>query len=105
MEKNKKKVVIKKYANRRLYNTGTSTYAKLEDLAEMVKNGEEFVVLDAKTEEDLTRSVLTQIIFELETKEQNLFAGRIFATINWVLWRQYAKFGSKISRIITKFLQ
>ena len=72
MEKNKEPLIIKKYANRRLYNTGTSTYAKLEDLAEMVKNGEEFVVLDAKTEEDLTRSVLTQIIFELETKGQNL---------------------------------
>ena len=57
---------------RRLYNTGTSTYATLEDLAEMVKNGEEFIVQDAKTEEDLTRSVLTQIIFELETKGQNL---------------------------------
>ena len=72
MEKTKEPIIIKKYANRRLYNTGTSTYAKLEDLAEMVKNGEEFVVLDAKTEEDLTRSVLTQIIFELETKGQNL---------------------------------
>ncbi len=72
MEKPKEPLIIKKYANRRLYNTGTSTYARLEDLAEMVKNGEEFVVLDAKTEEDLTRSVLTQIIFELETKGQNL---------------------------------
>ena len=72
MEKTKEPLIIKKYANRRLYNTGTSTYATLEDLAEMVKNGEEFIVQDAKTEEDLTRSVLTQIIFELETKGQNL---------------------------------
>ena len=59
-------VVIKKYANRRLYNTGTSTYVTLEDLAEMVKRDEEFVVQDAKTGEDITHSVLTQIIFELE---------------------------------------
>src|SRR6266568_1317685 len=67
-------VTIKKYANRRLYNTGTSTYVTLEDLAAMVKKGEDFVVYDAKTGEDITRSVLTQIIFEQENKEggQNL---------------------------------
>ena len=66
-------VTIKKYANRRLYNTGTSTYVTLEDLAAMVKNGEDVVVYDAKTSEDITRSVLTQIIFEQENKEgQNL---------------------------------
>ena len=66
-------VTIKKYANRRLYNTGTSTYVTLEDLAAMVKIGEDFVVYDAKTGEDITRSVLTQIIFEQENKEgQNL---------------------------------
>ena len=66
-------VTIKKYANRRLYNTGTSTYVTLEDLAEMVKRGEEFTVQDAKTGEDITHSVLTQIIFELENKEgQNM---------------------------------
>jgi polyhydroxyalkanoate synthesis repressor PhaR len=66
-------VTIKKYANRRLYNTGTSTYVTLEDLASMVKIGEDFVVYDAKTGEDITRSVLTQIIFEQENKEgQNL---------------------------------
>jgi polyhydroxyalkanoate synthesis repressor PhaR len=66
-------VTIKKYANRRLYNTGTSTYVTLEDLAGMVKSGEDFVVYDAKTGEEITRSVLTQIIFEQENKEgQNL---------------------------------
>src|SRR6202043_353506 len=66
-------VTIKKYANRRLYNTGTSTYVTLEDLAAMVKTGEDFVVFDAKTGEEITRSVLTQIIFEQENKEgQNL---------------------------------
>src|SRR5580698_10472200 len=59
-------VTIKKYANRRLYNTGTSTYVTLEDLAAMVKTGEDFVVFDAKTGEEITRSVLTQIIFEQE---------------------------------------
>ncbi len=73
MTKTAEPVTIKKYANRRLYNTGTSTYVTLEDLAAMVKNGEDFVVYDAKTSEDITRSVLTQIIFEQENKEgQNL---------------------------------
>jgi polyhydroxyalkanoate synthesis repressor PhaR len=71
--KTQEPVTIKKYANRRLYNTGTSTYVTLEDLAGMVKAGEDFVVYDAKTGEDITRSVLTQIIVEQENKEgQNL---------------------------------
>ncbi len=66
-------VTIKKYANRRLYNTGTSTYVTLDDLSEMVKKGEDFVVEDAKTGDDITHSVLTQIIFELENKDgQNM---------------------------------
>lgn len=66
--------VIKKYANRRLYHTGTSTYVTLEDLAGMVQNGEDFVVYDARSGDDITRSVLTQIIFEQENKagEDNL---------------------------------
>jgi len=73
MAKSEAPVTIKKYANRRLYNTGTSTYVTLEDLAAMVKGGEDFVVYDAKTGEDITRTVLTQIIFEQENKEgQNL---------------------------------
>lgn len=72
MGKTQEPTVIKKYANRRLYNTGTSTYVTLEDLAEMVKAQEDFVVFDAKTSEDITRSVLTQIIFEQENKGQNL---------------------------------
>lgn len=62
-------ITIKKYANRRLYNTGSSTYVTLEDLATMVKSGDEFVVQDAKTGEDITRSVLAQIIFDQEAKE------------------------------------
>jgi polyhydroxyalkanoate synthesis repressor PhaR len=66
-------IEIKKYANRRLYNTGTSAYVTLEDLAAMVKTGEDFIVHDAKSGEDITRTVLTQIIFEQENKEgQNL---------------------------------
>jgi polyhydroxyalkanoate synthesis repressor PhaR len=67
------RVVIKKYANRRLYNTGSSSYVTLEHLREMVKEGVDFVVYDAKTGEDITRSVLGQIIFEEESRgEQNL---------------------------------
>ena len=65
-------VVVKKYANRRLYNTATSSYVTLEDLATMIKEGGDFVVYDAKTGEDITRSVLTQIIVEQEQKGQNL---------------------------------
>ncbi len=72
MAKSDDPTIIKKYANRRLYNTGTSTYVTLEDLASMVKGGEDFVVFDAKTGEDITHSVLTQIIFEQENKGQNL---------------------------------
>lgn len=65
-------VLIKKYANRRLYNTQTSCYITLEDLFQMIQKGEDFVVKDAKSGEDLTRSVLTQIIFEQEAKGYNL---------------------------------
>jgi len=61
-------VKIKKYANRRLYNTGTSSYVTLDHLCQMVKDGVDFVVHDAKTGEDITRSVLTQIIVEEEGK-------------------------------------
>jgi polyhydroxyalkanoate synthesis repressor PhaR len=67
------RVVIKKYANRRLYNTASSSYVTLEHLSEMVKQGVNFVVYDAKTNEYITRSVLTQIIFEEESRDgQNL---------------------------------
>lgn len=74
MANQKQPTTIKKYANRRLYHTGTSTYVTLEDLAGMVRAGEDFLVYDAKTGEDITRSVLTQIIFEEESKvgQQNL---------------------------------
>ena len=64
--------IIKKYANRRLYHTGTSTYVTLEDLARMVKDGEVFVVTDARSGDDITRAVLGQIIFEQEGRGQHL---------------------------------
>ncbi|HYD30832.1 MAG TPA: polyhydroxyalkanoate synthesis repressor PhaR [Azospirillaceae bacterium] len=65
-------ITIKKYANRRLYNTATSSYVTLDHLCQMVKDGFDFVVYDAKTGEDITRSVLTQIIVEEESKGQNM---------------------------------
>ena len=65
-------VIIKKYANRRLYNTATSSYVTLDDLRKMVQEDVDFVVVDAKTNEDLTRSVLTQIIVDEESRGQNL---------------------------------
>ena len=72
MAKTDQPTTIKKYANRRLYNTGTSTYVTLEDLAAMVKEGEDFLVYDAKTGEDITRSVLAQIIMEQEKFRKQL---------------------------------
>jgi len=92
-------VVIKKYANRRLYNTGTSTYVTLEDLAEMVKRGEEFNVQDAKTGEDITHPVLTQIIFELENKD-----GQNMLPISFL--RQLISFyGDQMQMIVPSFLE
>jgi polyhydroxyalkanoate synthesis repressor PhaR len=66
------KIVIKKYANRRLYNTAKSSYVTLDDLSKMIRAGQDFSVYDAKTGEDITRSVLTQIIFEEEAKGQSM---------------------------------
>lgn len=65
-------ITIKKYANRRLYNTATSSYVTLDHLAQMVKEGTQFAVFDAKSGDEITRSVLTQIIVEEEAKGQNL---------------------------------
>jgi polyhydroxyalkanoate synthesis repressor PhaR len=67
-----KVAIVKKYANRRLYNTGSSRYVTLDDLSRMVRQGQHFVVHDAKTGEDLTRSILTQIILEEDGKGRNL---------------------------------
>src|SRR3989440_3616253 len=100
MAKSDSPVTIKKYANRRLYNTGTSTYVTLEDLAIMVKNGEDFAVFDAKTGDDITRSVLTQIIFEQENKEgaQNLLP------INFL--RQLIRFyGDSMQMLVPRYLE
>ena len=65
-------ITIKKYANRRLYNTATSSYVTLDHLCQMVKEGVDFTVYDAKTSENITRTVLTQIIVEEEAKGENL---------------------------------
>ena len=70
--KDNERVTIKKYANRRLYNTATSSYVTLDHLAQMVKDGTDFAVFDAKTGEDITRSVLTHIIVEEESKGPHL---------------------------------
>jgi polyhydroxyalkanoate synthesis repressor PhaR len=92
-------ITIKKYANRRLYNTGTSTYVTLEDLATMVKQGENFVVYDAKTGEDITRSVLAQIIFEQENKE-----GQNLLPINFL--RQLIRFyGDSMQMLVPRYLE
>jgi len=99
MAKSEEPIVIKKYANRRLYNTGTSTYVTLEDLAGMVKNGEDFVVYDAKTSEDITRSVLTQIIFEQENK-----AGQNLLPITFL--RQLIRFyGDSMQMLVPRYLE
>ena len=71
-EPGREPVVVKKYANRRLYDTSSSAYVTLDDLAEMVKSGVDFVVYDAKTNEDLTRQILTQIIVEQEGRGEHL---------------------------------
>ena len=91
-------ITIKKYANRRLYNTGTSTYVTLEDLAALVKKGEDFQVVDAKTGDDITHQVLTQIIFEQENKGQNLLP------INFL--RQLIRFyGDQVQSFVPKYLE
>ncbi len=99
MAKPEEPITIKKYANRRLYNTGTSTYVTLEDLAVMVKAGEDFVVYDAKTGEDITRSVLAQIIFEQENKE-----GQNLLPINFL--RQLIRFyGDSMQMLVPRYLE
>ncbi len=99
MAKTEQPTTIKKYANRRLYNTGTSTYVTLEDLAAMVKNGEDFLVYDAKTGDDITRSVLAQIIFEQENKAgQNLLPTTFL--------RQLIRFyGDSMQMVVPRYLE
>lgn len=76
-----KKILIKKYPNRRLYNTQISSYIALNDLFKMVRQGIEFTVVDSKTNEDLTRSILAQIIFEQEAKGYNLLSSNFLRQI------------------------
>lgn len=95
---NSEPVVIKKYANRRLYNTSSSAYVTLDDLAKMVKDGDDFVVFDAKSGDDITRTVLTQIIFEEEGKGQNLLP------INFL--RQLIRFyGDSMEAFVPSYLE
>jgi len=99
MAKENKPITIKKYANRRLYNTGTSAYITLEDLAAMVKKGDDFVVFDAKSGDDITRSVLTQIIFEQEGKN-----GQSLMPINFL--RQLIRFyGDSMQMLVPSYLE
>jgi polyhydroxyalkanoate synthesis repressor PhaR len=99
MAKSEGPITIKKYANRRLYNTGTSTYVTLEDLAGMVKSGEDFQVHDAKTGEDITRQVLAQIIFEQENKE-----GQSLLPIAFL--RQIIRFyGDSMQMLVPRYLE
>lgn len=99
MAKNDGKIMIKKYANRRLYNTGTSTYVTLDDLAQMVKKGEDFAVQDAKTGEDITHSVLTQIIFEQESKTGNTLLPISF------LRQLITYYGDQMQAVIPSYLE
>lgn len=90
-------VIIKKYANRRLYDTSTSSYVTLEHLARLIREGQDFVVQDAKSGEDLTRSVLTQIIFEEENKGANLLP------VNFL--RQVIRFyGDQVQSVLPAYL-
>lgn len=99
MSESKGPITIKKYANRRLYNTGTSTYVTLDDLGDMVRREEDFVVVDAKSGEDITRSVLTQIIFEQENKGQNNLLPVTFL-------RQLIRFyGDSIQTVVPSYLE
>lgn len=99
MSADKQPITIKKYANRRLYNTGTSSYVTLDDLAEMVKKGEDFQVFDAKSGDDITRSVLAQIIFEQEGK-----AGENLLPIAFL--RQLIRFyGDSMQSLVPRYLE
>jgi polyhydroxyalkanoate synthesis repressor PhaR len=99
MAKENEPITIKKYANRRLYNTSTSAYITLEDLAALVKKGDDFVVFDAKTGDDITRSVLSQIIFEQEGKD-----GQSLMPINFL--RQLIRFyGDSLQMLVPSYLE
>ena len=95
----KEPVTIKKYANRRLYNTASSSYVTLDHLSQMVKDGVEFLVYDAKTGEDITRSVLTQIIVEEESK-----GGQTMLPVSFL--RQLIGFyGDSLQSLVPRYLE
>lgn len=91
-------IVIKKYANRRLYNTARSSYVTLDHLAEMVRDGEDFVVRDAKSGDDITRSVLTQIIFEEETKGASMLPTNFLRQI-------ISLYGNSLQSVVPGYLE
>lgn len=96
--KSDKPTVIKKYANRRLYDTGRSSYVTLDDLCIMVKEGRDFVVYDAKSGDDLTRSVLTQIIVDQESKGNNMLPTNFL--------RQFIGFyGDNLQNLVPSYLE
>ncbi|MFN3827758.1 MAG: polyhydroxyalkanoate synthesis repressor PhaR [Micavibrio sp.] len=96
--KSDKPTVIKKYANRRLYDTGRSSYVTLDDLCTMVKENRDFVVYDAKSGEDLTRSVLTQIIVDQESKGHNMLPTNFL--------RQFIGFyGDSLQNLVPNYLE
>jgi len=91
-------IIIKKYANRRLYNTDSSSYVTLDDLARMVKDGDDFVVKDAKSGEDITHSVLTQIIFEEESKGETLLPTNFLRQL-------IAFYGDGLQKVVPDYLE
>ncbi len=97
-EKTPEKIVIKKYANRRLYNTAKSSYVTLDDLSKMVRAGQDFAVYDAKSGDDITRSVLTQIIFEEEAKGQSMLPTNFLRQI-------ISLYGDALQRVVPSYLE
>lgn len=91
-------VVIKKYANRRLYNTETSAYITLEHLAQLVRDGRDFRVVDAKTDEDLTRAVLAQIIMESESRGANLLPAGFLRQL-------ISMYGDSMQNLVPQYLE
>ncbi|MDH5722118.1 MAG: polyhydroxyalkanoate synthesis repressor PhaR [Alphaproteobacteria bacterium] len=90
--------IIKKYANRRLYDTGRSSYVTLDDLCEMTKEGYNFKVIDAKSGDDITRSVLTQIIADQESKDENLLPTNFLKTL-------IGFYGNSVQSVMPRYLE
>lgn len=91
-------VIIKKYANRRLYNTETSSYITLEHLAQLTRAGREFKVLDAKSEEDITHSVLTQIIMDEESRGESMLPANFLRQI-------ISMYGDSMQSMVPQYLE